>query len=255
MVIDSHAHLGIHDFDKDRSEVIDRAVDGGLSHIITIGIDVDSSRTAVDLAQEYNFIYASIGYHPHRASSCDPQGMDILAEIASNQKVVAWGEIGLDFYREYSPRDDQLRAFEFQLKIASDFGLPIIIHDRDAHSRVLGILKKMGRGERKGVIHCFSGDLDLAAAFIELGYYISIPGTVTYNKASNVRVVASSIPLEHMLVETDAPFLTPVPKIGKRNEPLFVTYTVKEIARLRNITFEEVARITSENAKTLFGLS
>ena len=169
-------------------------------------------------------------------------------------KVVAWGEIGLDFYRRYSPKDDQLKIFLRQLEIADDLNLPVIIHDREAHNDVFTILKKMGKGKRKGVIHCFSGDIDLAMAFIELGYYISIPGTVTYKKALKTKEVASNIPLKHMLVETDAPFLAPVPKRGKRNEPLFVNYTAQEVARLRNIKFEEVAEQTSKNAKTLFGI-
>ncbi len=254
MLIDSHAHLDIKDFDKDRSKVIERAVNGGLTNIITIGIDLDSSRSALKLAEQYDFIYATVGYHPHNAEECDSQVLDSLARIASEKKVVAWGEIGLDFFRNYAPREDQFRVFKQQVEIADDLNLPIIIHDRDAHDDVFEILKKMGKGERKGVIHCFSGDCDLAAAFVELGYYISIPGTVTYKKASNTKDVAASIPIDRMLIETDAPFLTPVPKRGKRNEPLFVTYTAKEISRLRNITFEEVATQTAENAKTLFGL-
>ena len=254
MLVDSHAHLDIRDFDNDRPDVIDRAVSGGLTNIITIGIDVGSSLRALELARKHAFIYASVGLHPHNANTFDSQELDSLAQIASDSKIVAWGEIGLDFYRRYSPRDDQLRSFQQQLETANDLDLPVIIHDRDAHDDVFKVLKKMGKGEKKGVIHCYSGDQDLAAAFIELGYYISIPGTVTYKKASHVRDVASSIPMERMLIETDAPFLTPVPKRGKRNEPLFVTYTAQEIARLRNIKFEEVARKTAENAQTLFGL-
>jgi TatD DNase family protein len=255
MLIDSHAHLDIGDFDNDRAEVIERAVNGGLTNIITIGIDLDSSLSALALAQQYDFIYASVGFHPHNAHGINPGDLDSLAQIASDNKIVAWGEIGLDFYHLHSPKDDQLRSFQQQLEKANDLNLPVIIHDRDAHDNTLEILKKMGKGERKGVIHCFSGDRDLAAAFIELGYYISIPGTVTYKKASRVRDVASSIPMERMLIETDAPFLAPVPERGRRNEPLFVTYTAQEIARLRAIKFEEMASKTAENARTLFGLA
>ena len=254
MLIDSHAHLDIQDFDKDRAEVIKRALDGGLTHMITIGIDLDSSRKAIELAGKYPFIYASVGYHPHNAGDCDAQALSRLEQMASDQKVVAWGEIGLDFYRRYAPRDEQVRAFEQQLKLAGDLNLPVIIHDREAHEEVFSRLKKMGRGERMGVIHCYSGDRVLADALIDLGYYISVPGTVTYKKADQIKDVAAGIPMERMLIETDAPFLTPEPKRGKRNEPLFVTYTAREIARLRNIPFEEVALKTAENAKTLFGL-
>ena len=255
MLIDSHAHLDMKDFDKDRSKVLERAKRGGIAHIVTVGTDLDSSSAALDLARKYDFIYSAIGYHPHNADVCNPQSLDKLAQMASEQKVVAWGEIGLDYYRGYSSPDEQLKMFLRQLEIAHDLNLPVIIHDREAHSDVLKILKKMGKGERKGVIHCFSGDTDLALALIELGYYISIPGTVTYKNASQVKDVAASLPLQYMLVETDAPFLAPVPERGTRNEPLFVTFTAQEIARLRGIEFDEVALQTSKNTKTLFGIS
>jgi TatD DNase family protein len=254
MLIDSHAHLDMPQFDDDREELIERSAYGGLDHILTVGTDLDSSLAAVKLAQQYNIVYAAVGYHPHNAQECDLKELDKLAQITSEPKVVAWGEIGLDFFRRLSPPEDQLRVFSHQVEMANDLKLPIIVHDRDAHNDVFAVLKKLGKGEKKGVIHCFSGDIDLAKDFIELGYYISIPGTVTYKKASQVKEVACDIPLERMLVETDAPFLAPVPKRGKRNEPLFVTYTAMEIARIRNIEFEEVARSTTQNAKDLFAL-
>ncbi len=254
MLIDSHAHLDMKDFNEDRGKVLERAKRGGITHIVTIGIDLDSSSAALDLARKYDFIYSAIGYHPHNADECNPRALDKLAQMASEQQVVAWGEIGLDYYRGYSSPDEQLKMFLRQLEIAHDLNLPVVIHDREAHSDVLKILKRMGKGERKGVIHCFSGDTDLAFELIELGYYISIPGTVTYKKASQVKDVAASLPLQCILVETDAPFLAPVPKRGKRNEPLFVTFTAQEIARLRGIEFDEVALQTSKNAKALFGI-
>ena len=254
MLIDSHAHLDMQNFDKDREKVIERAVNGGLSHIITVGIDLESSNDAVKLAREFEFIYAAAGYHPHNAHECDTQGLDRLILMASEPEVVAWGEIGLDYYRGYSSPDDQLKAFRRQLQIADDLNLPVIVHDREAHADVLAILKKMGKGESRGVIHCFSGDVDMAMSLIELGYYISIPGTVTYKKASQVKEVASKIPLDYLLIETDCPFLAPVPKRGKRNEPFFVTFTAQEIARIRNVDFEEIATATSKNARTLFSL-
>ncbi len=254
MLIDSHAHLDMQEFDKDRTEVLERAIEGGLSQIITIGIDHDSSLKALELARAHDFIYASVGYHPHNARKCNGERLDNLAQISSDPKVVAWGEIGLDFYRSYSSPDEQSQIFSRQIEMANDLNLPVIIHDREAHEDVLIILKKMGKGKRKGVIHCFSGDIDLAVALIGLGYFISIPGTVTYKKATRIKEVASKIPLEKMLVETDAPFLAPVPKRGKRNEPFFVTFTAKEIARLRNIEFDQVALQTAENTKSLFGI-
>jgi TatD DNase family protein len=254
MLIDSHAHLDMKDFDKDREEVLERAIKGGLTHIVTVGIDFDSSLSALDLARKHDFIYSTIGYHPHNADECNPKALDELAGMASEPKVVAWGEIGLDFYRGYSSHEGQIKMFLRQLEIADALNLPVIIHDREAHSDILKILKKIGKGERRGVIHCFSGDMDLAMALIDLGYSISIPGTVTYKKASQIKEVAARLPFECMLVETDAPFLAPAPKRGKRNEPLFVTFTAQEIARLKGIEFDKVALQTSENAKILFGL-
>lgn len=254
MLIDSHAHLDMQNFDEDRAKVLERAVNGGVTHIITVGIDLDSSLSALELARKYGFVYSSVGYHPHNALGGSTQRLDELARMASEKEVVAWGEIGLDFYRCYSSPAAQMETFCHQLEIANDLNLPVIIHDREAHNEVFTILKKMGKGERKGVVHCFSGDADLAMALIRLGYFISIPGTVTYDKASQVKEVASGIPLEYMLVETDSPFLAPVPRRGKRNEPLFVTFTAQEIARLRNVEFERVSQQTSENAKLLFGI-
>jgi len=254
MLIDSHAHLDMEDFDPDRQEVLERALQGGITHIITIGIDLPSSLKALELANVYDFIYSSVGYHPHNSNNIDQQALKELGKMVSEPKIIAWGEIGLDFYRRYSPPDLQMEAFKRQLEMAIDFDLPVIIHDRDAHEELLTILQKVGKGKRKGVIHCFSGNYDLAMALIEMGYYISIPGTVTYKNALQVQDVASRIPLERILLETDAPFLAPVPKRGKRNEPLFVTYTAQMIAELRNMDFKEVAHQTSENAKRLFNL-
>ena len=254
MLIDSHAHLDMNDFEQDREEVIERAVKNSIVHIISIGTDLKSSTDALELARKYEYVSASVGVHPHNADDCDPSDPDKLAKMASAPEIVAWGEIGLDFFRAYSAPEAQARIFTRQLGIAEDLNLPVIIHDREAHEEVYSTLKRMGKGERKGVIHCFSGDRDLAEAFMKLGYFISIPGTVTYKNASHIKDVASFIPLDRILVETDSPFLAPVPKRGKRNEPSNVIFTAKEIARLRNISFEEVALQTTENARNLFGL-
>ncbi len=254
MLIDTHAHLDMKDFDKDRQAILDRALEGGVTHIISIGIDLSSSLKALELAHTYNFVYASVGYHPHNATQIDQQVMVELEKLVSEPRVVAWGEIGLDFYRRYSPPDTQVEAFKQQLGMAMDLDLPVIIHNREAHTELFEILKEMRKGRAKGVIHCFSGNYDMAMALIEMGYYISIPGTVTYKKALQVQEVAAGIPLDRLLVETDAPFLAPVPYRGKRNEPLFVTYTAQKIAELRNMSFQEVALKTSENAKRAFDL-
>jgi len=253
MLIDSHAHLDMREFDKDREHVISRAVESGIACIITIGIDLSSSLKALELAGMYEFIYSSVGYHPHNAEQVGDNDLKELCGLISEQKVVAWGEIGLDFYRRHSSPEKQIQVFEQQLDMAHDFDLPVIIHSREAHKETKEILVKKGGGI--GVIHCFSGDYDLAMEFIEMGYYISIPGTVTYKNALQVQDVAARIPLEKLLIETDAPFLAPVPERGKRNEPLFVTYTARKIADLRDMEIEEVSRQTSENAIRLFRLS
>lgn len=254
MLVDSHAHLDMKDFERDREQVLDRALRGGITHIITVGIDLSSSLKALELANRYDFIFSSIGYHPHNANDAAPHTLKELGGLVSEQKVVAWGEIGLDFYRRHSPPKKQMELFEKQLGMAIHFDLPVIIHNREAHREVLAVLKKIGNGKQKGVIHCFSGNYELAMEFIEMGYHISIPGTVTYKNAFEVQNVATRIPVEYMLIETDAPFLSPVPKRGKRNEPLFVTYTARKIAQLRNMDFQEFSSKTSENAKRLFNL-
>ena len=254
MLIDSHAHLDMKDFKKDFDDVLKRALHEGVTHIITIGIDLESSQKALELAHQYDFIYSTIGYHPHDADKAEADKIKKLRELASDPKVVAWGEIGLDFFKNYSKQEKQLISFEPQLDLAVEHSLPVIIHNRDAHQETYDILKKRKDKGLRGVIHCFSGNYDQAMRFIDLGYFISIPGTVTYKKALNVQEVAARIPLNRILVETDAPFLAPVPKRGKRNEPAFVAHTAKKVAELRHIKYEEVAQQTSQNTKRLFGI-
>lgn len=243
------------DYNNDLEEVLERAKAGGISNIIAVGIDIPSSKKALELAEKYDFIYSTIGFHPHEADKVDVSKIDELVQLASgSKKVVAWGEIGLDFYRNYSGVKSQVEIFELQLDRALELGLPVIIHDRDAHDEVMGIVKKRKDKNQKGVIHCFSGDYDLAMSFIDLGYHISIPGTVTYKNALKTQDVAARMPIERLLIETDAPFLSPLPHRGKRNEPLFVKHTAQKIAQLRNMDFEELALQTTLNAKRLFGL-
>jgi TatD DNase family protein len=254
-LIDSHAHLDMDDYENDIETVLDRALAGGISQIIAVGIDIPSSRKALELAERYDFIYSTVGFHPHNADDVDIFKIDDLISLASgSKKVVAWGEIGLDFYRNYSQVQNQIKIFELQLDKALELDLPVIIHDREAHDEVLGIVRKRKGMNQQGVIHCFSGDYDLAMAFIDLGYYISIPGTVTYKNALQTQDVAARIPIERMLIETDAPFLSPIPERGKRNEPLFIKHTAQKIALLRDMDFDALALQTSLNAKRLFRL-
>jgi len=252
MLIDTHAHLDMQDFDQDREKVIKRAINQGVTHVITVGIDLASSIRAMHLTNDHRCVYAAVGCHPHHADRWDASLTRQLAQFTSHPKVVAWGEIGLDFYRNRAARETQLSSFRRQLEAAHDQGIPVVIHDREAHGEVLEILQRIGEKERAGVIHCFSGNLELANRFIQLGYSISISGTVTYPQARWVKEVAASVPLDAMLLETDAPFLSPVPKRGKRNEPGFVSFTAQEVARLRKVDVEEVAQATFRNAMRLF---
>jgi len=254
MVTDSHAHLDMPEYDGDREEVLNRAFQAGVQRIITIGIDLESSLKALELAGKHPFIFSTVGYHPHNAKEVDPQVLERLSELAREPKVVAWGEIGLDFFRRHSPPDRQRAVFNEQMDLARRLDLPVIIHSRDANEEVIETLRIRKNHRQGGVFHCFSGDYPMAMELVDMGFYISVPGTVTYKNASKVQEVAARIPLDHLLVETDAPYLTPVPFRGERNEPLFVTHTVQKIAELRHVDFEEVAARTSENAKKLFGL-
>ncbi|MFC1493740.1 TatD family hydrolase [Thermodesulfobacteriota bacterium] len=254
MLVDSHAHLDMDHYKDDLELVIKRALEGGVSRIITIGIDLDSSIKALELSEKYDFIYSTVGFHPHDADRVTDMQLTELQKLAKEEKVIAWGEIGLDFFKNRSGRDKQIEVFKDQLDIAHELNLSVIIHCRDAGEEILRILKEQNYTEHKGVIHCFSGDYKTAQVFMDMGYYISIPGIVTFKNAVELKRVAAGIPVERMLVETDAPFLAPVPKRGKRNEPLFVTYTARTIAELRGMDFEEFASKTTENCIKLFNI-
>lgn len=253
MLIDSHAHLELSEFDSDRKEVIRRAGERGVEYIVTVGINLEDSENAVAIAERYDTIYASVGVHPHDVKGIDETTYDSLRKLSESNKVIAYGEIGLDFFRNLSPRELQTRRFEEQLELASELGLPVIIHDREAHRETVEMLKNR-KNVSGGVIHCFSGDYDMAVGCLDMGFYISIPGTITYKKAETLRDVVRKMPMDRMLVETDCPFLSPEPKRGKRNEPANVVYTARRIAQIKDLSYEEVAMTTSNNTKRLFGL-
>lgn len=254
MLIDTHAHLEMREFNDDRDEVIQRAREAGVEYIVTIGTTVESSRDAVMLAEKYDFIYAAVGIHPHEVKDVLHPAYEVLRHFAKHKKVVAYGEIGLDYYYEHSPRSDQKRKFRDMLREARELDLPVIIHDRDAHEDTLRILSEEWSPELGGVMHCFSGDLAMARKVIEMGFSISIAGPVTFPKAEALREVVKRIPIEHMLVETDSPYLAPQPVRGKRNEPAHVRHTAEMIAQVKGLSFDDVARITSFNAMQLFGI-
>jgi TatD DNase family protein len=254
MLIDTHAHLEMREFNDDREDVIKRAREAGVDYIVTIGTTLESSRDAVLLAEKYDFIYAAIGIHPHEVKDILHPAYEVLRRFAKHEKVVAYGEIGLDYFYEHSPKNDQKRKFRDMLREARELGLPVIIHDRDAHEDTMQIVSEEWSPDLGGVMHCFSGDIAMAKKMIDMGFSISIAGPVTFSKAEGLREVVRQIPIEHLLVETDSPYLAPQPLRGKRNEPAYVRHTAEMIAKVKGLTFDDVARITSFNAMQLFGM-
>ena len=253
MLADSHAHLEMNDFDSDRDDAIRRAESAGVNLIITVGTTLDECSKAVSIATTNKNVYAAIGIHPHEVKDIDAKTYEKLKQLSTADKVVAFGEIGLDFFRNHSPRDVQVKRFREQLELASDLGLPIIIHDRDAHTDTLKMLEGW-KGRQRGVVHCFSGDYRMAAKCLDMGFFISIPGAVTFGKSEKLQEVVRHIPITGILVETDAPYLTPHPHRGKRNEPAYVIHTARKIAEIKGVSLEELAGVTYQNTKSLFGI-
>ncbi len=252
MLIDSHAHLDDKRFDSDRDMLIKNLKDNGLDLVINIGADLQTSIASVSLAEKYENIYAAIGVHPHSAKEMDNSTIEILKSFAKREKVVAIGEIGLDFHYDNSPRDVQRKWFKEQLKLAKEVDLPVVIHTREASQETFDILKEAQDGKLRGVLHCYSGSVEMALEYIKLGFYISLGGPVTFNNAKVSREVAKAVPLDKLLIETDCPYLTPVPYRGKRNEPIFVKYVAETIAEIRGISLEELGEATNRNTKELF---
>lgn len=253
-LIDTHCHLDMEAYHADLDQVLLSAESHGVRRVITIGIDDSSSRQALRLADRYTNVFATIGVHPHDAQQATPDVLAELADLASHPSVVGYGEIGLDYAKQYAPRDVQRKVFAEQLHLAKELNLPVVIHDRDAHDDVLGLLRDSGPFPKGGVMHCFSGDIRLARTMIELGFFISIPGIVTFANARALHEVARTIDLAFLLLETDGPFLAPVPFRGKRNEPKLLLYTAQMVAQLRQISLAEVAEMTTANAIRLFQL-
>jgi len=254
-LFDTHAHIDGKDFLPDFDAMLQRAEAAGVSRIIAIGGDIESSRRACDLARVHDGIFSSVGVHPHDAARVTENCYDIIRRLAvENPKNVAIGEIGLDFYRDRSPRDVQEAVFRRFLIMSAELSLPAVIHDRDAHEQILRILREEKRRGIRGVLHCFSGDLNLARECVDLGFLISIPGTVTFPSSEQLREVVRGIPADSLLLETDCPYLAPVPFRGKRNEPAHLRITAEKVAELKGLTLEDVARITTRNAEKLFGI-
>jgi len=259
MFVDSHAHLDGSEFDADRQEVIQRARDAGVSAILNVGTGDPHKgvlERAVELAEKYDGLYTAIGIHPHDARLFDEQVEQGITDlIRQSPRVVAWGEIGLDFHYDNSPRDVQMDVFRRQLQLARAALLPIIVHTREAEAETIEILGSEWRGSSlPGIMHCFSGTRELAEKAVDLGMFISFSGIVTFKKADDLRGVATEVPLDRLLIETDCPFLSPVPHRGKRNEPAYVVEVARCLSGLRGVSLEEMARITAENFTRLFKL-
>ena len=257
MFIDSHAHIDGPEFDADRAEVIERAHAAGVAAILNVGTGDPHSgafERAVELGRQYSSVYTAIGTHPHDARLYDDAAEAKTKELLQKgERVIAWGEIGLDFHYDNSPRDVQVEVFARQLRAARECDVPVIIHTREAETETIEILQSVYAGaERKGIFHCFSGSRELARQAIELGFMISFSGIVTFRKAEELREIAREVPLEQLLIETDCPYLAPVPHRGKRNEPAYVVETARCLAEVRGLEIEAVAQATTENFRRFF---
>lgn len=253
-LIDTHCHLDMQPYQDDLDQVIAQAATCGVQRIVTVGIDLDSSRAAIRLAGEYPGLFATVGVHPHNVTHLTDQDYAELATLAKQPGVVAYGEIGLDFYYDHAPAAVQIDHFSRQVDLAKQLNLPLVIHDREAHAEVLEILTKAQPSPAGGVMHCFSGDAAFAQAIIDLGFYVSIPGVVTFKKAEVLQEAVRNVPLDRIILETDGPFLAPEPRRGRRNEPALMLFTAEKVAELKGLTLEEVAEATTRNAEQLFRL-
>lgn len=250
MYFDSHAHYNDERFDEDRDQLLRDIHDKGVEYIINIGADMPSSRESIILAEKYPFIYATVGVHPHEVDEMTMEDIEELEGMTMHPKVVGIGEIGLDFYYNHSTEENQIKWFKLQLELAKKLNLPVSIHSRDASQLTFDIIAESG--VKEGVIHCFSGSRELAIEYIKRGFYIGIGGSLTFKNARKTVEVVESIPLDKILVETDCPYLTPVPHRGKRNDSSYLPYIMQKIAEIKGITEEEVAKTTLENTKKLF---
>lgn len=252
MYFDTHTHLDDEKFDQDRELVIENLKKEGVSLAVNVGADLTSSKNSIALAEQYDFIYAAVGVHPNEVGEMQDEDLETLTNMTKHKKVVAVGEIGLDYHYDEPGRDVQKLWFEKQLRLAQTLNMPFIVHDRDAHQDTLELLKKVGY--YNGVMHCFSGSCEMAKILLDLGFYISIAGQVTFKNAPKVKEVAKMVPADRLFIETDSPYLTPEPHRGERNNSANVKFTCAKIAELRGICAEELAKVTLENGKKFYGI-
>ena len=251
-MIDTHAHLNDPILENDADELIARAGSAGVERIVVCGYDMPSSRAAVEMAARCASVFATVGVYPHGAKDYDERSKQELVELSRHEKVLAIGEIGLDFHYDFSPRQEQFPAFESQIDLAGALGLPIVVHSRESNPEVMLVLKKHAANIAGCVFHCFSGGEDFAREVLDMGFYIGIDGPITYKASVKLKSVVQICPLERLLIETDCPYLTPAPFRGKRNEPSYVRYVAEEVARLKGISVDELAEATTMNARRLF---
>jgi TatD DNase family protein len=254
MLIDSHAHIQGKEYVGEVEAVISRAREAGVDTVIAVGGagDMSSNTEAIALATFHPNVYATVGMHPHDAKDVGEEELNSLKELASRPKVIAVGETGLDYYYNHSPHDVQRRVFTRFIHMAREMALPIVVHEREAAKEAADLLRSEGGGQLRGVIHCFTGNYDAARAYLDSGFYLSFTGIITFKNADTLRDVVRKVPLERIFVETDSPYLTPVPHRGKRNEPAYVRFVAETIGNIKKLDVEEVARATTDNVKSLF---
>lgn len=250
-IFDSHAHYDDEQFNIDRDELLGSFKEKGISGIICCGVNIETSEFAVELSHKYDFVYSAVGFHPLDNDEYNDGDLERIKELAKDPKCVAIGEIGLDYHYEKDSRENQLVLLEKQIQLANELDLPVIFHDRESHEDTLNILKKY---KPKGVLHCFSGSVEMAKEIIKLGMYIGLGGAVTFKNAVKPCEVAKFVPSDRLLIETDAPYMTPVPFRGKRCDSLYILYTAEKIAELRGVTAQEILDLTDKNARTLFNI-
>ncbi|MCD6452203.1 MAG: TatD family hydrolase [Acidobacteria bacterium] len=250
MFIDIHTHLDSPEFTSDLEEVIARAEKEGVGFILTAGVDGESSEKAVSLAEAHPFVYAAVGIHPHDAKKASDEDFSLIERLSSRKKVIAIGEIGLDYYRNYSPPEDQKRVFRRLLLLAKEVDLPVIVHSRESIDDVLKMIEEVGG---KGILHCFPGPLSAAYTALTLGFFISFAGNITYPKAVRLREMVAKLPLSSLFLETDAPYLTPSPRRGRRNEPAYVRFTYEMAAEIKGVPLSKLTSAIEDNLRALFG--
>lgn len=254
MLTDSHTHLNAEQFNDDQAEVIQRAYDAGVTRMVNVGFNRETIPSSIALAEKYDFIYSTVGWHPVDAIDMMPDDLAWIESLCQHEKVVAIGEIGLDYYWDKSPKDVQQRVFREQIRLARKLGMPIVIHNRDAHQDILHILKEEKASEVGGIMHCFSGSWETAKQCLDMNFHISFGGPVTFKNAVQPKEVLAQVPLDRLLIETDAPYLTPHPFRGKRNETGYVRLVAETAAEIRGMSLEELAEVTTNNAIRLLGL-